>query len=193
MLRFSLKRTFMTSGPRRMPERPVPRWSAGSATSLSKEDFGEPRDHSSDSSETALTAASSRWPQGDRPLQQGGGRTHHLIAARVVRAQPAGGAPRSSGCSRPFSCQRISPPLMSIEVSVAIRRAGERPPTVRLAPLPSPVFCLIEDVALCLVCPSAASGKGRLKGTAGAKVIGTQQGTITNSIQEIGLPGFKVD
>ena len=35
--------TFMTSGPRRMPERPVPRWSAGSATSLSKENVGEPR------------------------------------------------------------------------------------------------------------------------------------------------------
>ena len=65
--------------------------------------------------------------------------------------------------------------------------------TVRGSLPNSPVFCLIKHVALCLACPSAASGKGRLKGTAGAKVIGTQQGTITNSIQDIGLPGFKVD
>ena len=53
------------------------------------------------------------------------------------------------------------------------------------------VTSFIEHFTLRLVCPSAASGQGRLKGTATAKVIGTQQGTTPNPFQEIGLPGLK--
>ena len=41
-LRFSLKRTSMTSGRRRRPERPQLMWSAGYGTSSCKRDFGEP-------------------------------------------------------------------------------------------------------------------------------------------------------